>query len=125
MFVPAFAFAWWLASLQPTKVAVAHAPTASDDADTREDGSPLSNPNPAQPLPGAGEWDGERVKPKIVTPSIVRAAQGFLDLPMGDERFVAMDDKRYVFVLEWHYHPPGFVGAPSGWHKGVTVYEIR
>jgi hypothetical protein len=46
-------------------------------------------------------------------------------LPMGDERFVAIDGHRYVFVLERHYHPPGFVGAPNGWHKGVTVYELR
>ena len=33
--------------------------------------------------------------------------------------------KRYVFVLERHYHPPGFVGGPTGYHKGVTVYEFR
>jgi hypothetical protein len=75
--------------------------------------------------PIEGEWDGERVMLKIVTPAIVQVAQGLLDLPLGDERFVGIDGHRYVFVLERHYHPPGFVGAPTGWHKGVTVYELR
>jgi hypothetical protein len=56
---------------------------------------------------------------------MVRVAQGFLDLPMGAERFATVGGRRYVFVLEPHYHPPGFVGAPNGYHKGVTMYELR
>jgi hypothetical protein len=51
-------------------------------------------------------------------------AQSFLDLPMGAERTATIDGHQYVFVLELHYHPPGFVGAPNGWHKGVTLYEL-
>jgi hypothetical protein len=44
---------------------------------------------------------------------------------MGAERVAEILGQRYIFVLERHYHPPGFVGAPSGWHKGVTAYELR
>ena len=65
------------------------------------------------------------MKLKLVTPEIVSVAQSYLDLPMGAERYVTLEGKRYVFVLEQHYHPPGFVGAPKGWHKGVTVYELH
>lgn len=68
---------------------------------------------------------GRRVAVKLVTPEIVRMARTFLDLPMGAERSADIDGKRYVFVLERHYHPPGFVGGPTGYHKGVTVYEFR
>jgi hypothetical protein len=72
-----------------------------------------------------GDTSGERVKVKIITPDMVRVAQKFVNLPMGTERYATVDGKRYVFVLEQHYHPPGFVGAPTGWHKGVTMYELR
>ena len=128
LFVPAFAFAWWLASLQPTRVPVA-APQVSPDAVEAEetagdDGAPpATEPPPSVPV-ADGPWEGERLKPKVLTPTIVRTAHGFLDLPMGDERFVEIDGTRYVFRVEHHYHPPGFVGGPTGWHKGVTVYEI-
>ncbi len=67
----------------------------------------------------------ERVRPKWVTPAMVAAAQRFINLPMGSERYVVVDGKTYVCVLERHYHPPGFVGAPTGYHKGVTLYELR
>jgi hypothetical protein len=78
-------------------------------------------------LGGSAHLDasGERVKPKLVTPALVNAAHAYLDLPMGAERYETLDGKRYVFVLELHYHPPGFVGGPNGWHKGVTVYEVH
>jgi hypothetical protein len=52
-------------------------------------------------------------------------ARSFLDLPMGAEREAEVNGVQCVFVLEWHYHPPGFHGGPNGWHKGVTVYERR
>jgi hypothetical protein len=73
----------------------------------------------------AGDTSGERVTLKVVTPEIVRTARTFLDLPMGAERSATIDGRRYIFVLEHHYHPPGFVGGPHGWHKGVTVYGVR
>ena len=68
--------------------------------------------------------------PKLVTPEMIRVAQTFLDLPMGTERFATVGGRHYVFVLERHYHPPGFIGEdgrpkPTGYHKGVTMYELR
>jgi len=67
----------------------------------------------------------ERVKPKLVSPAMVAAAESFINLPMGSERYATVGGKRYVFVLEQHYHPPGYVGGPTGYHKGVTMYELR
>ncbi|HEY8086882.1 MAG TPA: hypothetical protein VIF09_03535 [Polyangiaceae bacterium] len=105
MLVPTIAFAFWVASLPAAQPAMSLdgllAETAHLDA------------------------TGERVKLKLVTPELVTAAEAYLDLPMGAERFLTMHGKRYVFVLEQHYHPPGFVGAPNGFHKGVTVYELH
>ncbi len=45
--------------------------------------------------------------------------------PIGTEQKMTVDGRPLVFVLQWHYHPPGFVGAPTGKHKGVTVFEER
>lgn len=72
----------------------------------------------------------ERVKPKLVTPALVDAAEAFLAASgkravVGSERYESVEGRPYVLVVEWHYHPPGYVGAPMGWHKGVTVYELR
>jgi hypothetical protein len=103
MFVPALAFAWVLASFSP-----AQPPLSADALEAQIE-----------------DTSGERVLPKLVTPELVRVAQTFLDLPLGAERFATVAGQRYVFVLELHYHPPGYVGAPSGHHKGVTVYELR
>lgn len=105
MLFPTMAFALWMVAL-PT----AQPPVSLDGL-----------------LAGSERLDtwGERVKLKLVTPEIVSVAQSYLDLPMGAERYVTLEGKRYVFVLELHYHPPGFVGAPNGWHKGVTVYELH
>jgi hypothetical protein len=137
MLVPAIAFAWWLVSLPtfPLQPASSHgrvgrAERASLEARVRggatAEDSLAGATEPAKASAAIdGEWSGERVMLKVVTPEIVRVAQGLLDLPMGDERFVGIDGHKYVFVLERHYHPPGFVGAPNGWHKGVTVYELR
>jgi hypothetical protein len=92
----------------------------------------LSSFSPAQPLLSfdglqahLDDTSGERVKVKFVTPDMVRVAQRFINYPMGTEKFATVDGHRYVFVLERHYHPPGFVGAPTGYHKGVTMYELH
>ena len=66
-----------------------------------------------------------RVSLKDVTPEVVRLAWSFIDLPMGSERQLDVNGRHCVFVVEPHYHPPGFVGGPQGWHKGVSVYELR
>jgi hypothetical protein len=85
----------------------------------------VTTDEPAPPPIAAPPAEEERVKLKLVTTEIVNVAETFLDLPIGTERFVTLGDHRYVFVLEWHYHPPGYPGAPTGWHHGVTVYELR
>jgi hypothetical protein len=100
--LPAIAFAWVLTTFSPAQPAVSFGALRAHLDDTA----------------------GERVKCKLVTPGMVREAQKFLDFPMGTEKFATVDGKRYVFVLERHYHPPGFVGAPTGYHKGVTMYEL-
>ncbi len=118
MMVPAIAFASWFASLPAglpyaetvNEAAVDSASAAADQAGAYTDESYES---------------AERVKPKLVNPAMVAAAQSFINLPMGSERYATVNGKRYVFVLEQHYHPPGYVGGPTGYHKGVTMYELR
>lgn len=148
MLVPAMAFAWWVVSMSVpaphgdatpgTLVARGRTPIQDkaesaqiaerDTREPRQDGEdPAAPPEAADPQAPADPADneGQRVPVKLVTPAIVRVARTFLDLPMGAERQVDVDGRRYVFVLERHYHPPGFVGGPTGYHKGVTVYEFR
>lgn len=143
MLLPAIAFTWWLMS-QPTDpahaipsrtVAGAVAAVVASGSERRPSGPTVdvAPPPPADATdpPAAGATDpsegpGERVLYRgIITPEIARMARSFLDLPMGSERFADVEGQRFVFVLERHYHPPGFVGAPTGWHKGVTVYALR
>jgi hypothetical protein len=134
MFVPAMAFAWWLVAMPVRSTAVTtRAVPRSDDtaeteatlepnADVQDDRNTPDESAPTEPT----ETTGERVKLRgTITPEIVRLAQSFLDLPMGTERAVDAAGRHLVFVLEWHYHPPGHVGGPKGWHKGVTVYERK
>ena len=146
MLVPAMAFAWCVVSMSAP---APHAETASStsaartkppaqasaenvasaEADPQAQQLDRDDPGPAQepadPQPPAEAVESRRVPVKLVTPAIVRVARTFLDLPMGAERSVEVEGRRYVFVLERHYHPPGFVGGPIGYHKGVTVYEFR
>ena len=133
MLVPAMAFAWWLVSMPSAarhpsaagdeSASAAQAATQTHQQDTQDQGGA------ADPTTGSAESEestsGERVPVKLVTPEIVRVAKSFLDLPMGAERAVVLSGRRYVFVLERHFHPANFVGGPHGWHKGVTVYEMK
>jgi hypothetical protein len=112
MMVPAIAFACWFASLP------AQEPFASILDDTVDEASAPDGTDEAVET-------AERVKPKLVSPAMVAAAESFINLPMGSERYASVNGKRYVFVLEQHYHPPGYVGGPTGYHKGVTMYELR
>jgi hypothetical protein len=138
MLVPAIAFAGWLVSMStPAPHAAKMARVTSYEAtppaeavtdpqsDTEDDSSPAEPATVGADPEEAPSAAGQRVSVKLVTPELVRLARSFLDLPMGAERPVSVDGRRYVFVLEHHYHPPGFVGGPNGWHKGVTVYELR
>jgi hypothetical protein len=98
----------------------------SQDRVQIDDGTGRPSAMVADGQPGETEQTStERVKIRgPLSPKIIRIAQGLLDLPMGTEFVATVDGRRCVFVLELHYHPPGFVGAPTGWHKGVTVYEL-
>jgi hypothetical protein len=134
MLVPAMTFAWWLVSMStaPHREAVsdesaptAEATTQTQQQDTEDETAPAEQATEGSASDEADDTTGQRVPVKTVTTGIVRVAKTFLDLPMGAERSVSIDGRRYVFVLERHYHPPGFVGGPHGFHKGVTVYELR
>lgn len=111
MIAPALVAAWWLVSFSPA---------APFPADPR-----VSDVASLDAEPAVHERTEQRVKPKLVTPALVSAAEELLNLPMGAEQYETINGTRYVFVLERHYHPPGFVGAPNGWHKGVTVYRVE
>ncbi len=109
MMVPAIACTWWFSSMSPLgTLPPTPPPLEASSADSHA-------------APGIAR----RVKPKLVTPAMIAAAQRYIKLPMGSERFATVGGKDYVFVLEHHYHPPGFVGGPVGDHKGVTMYELR
>jgi hypothetical protein len=119
MMVPALAFAWWFAAV-PAQDSVAAAQPAQE-IPSMEQAPKMDAPpgwHETGPTPG-------RMKVKLVSPAMVQMAEKFVKLPLGSERYATVDGKRYVFVLERHYHPPGFQGAPNGWHKGVTMYELK
>jgi hypothetical protein len=111
--VPAIAFASWFAALPVQQPYTQTLDESNVDGTAADDGTDEAYEN------------AERVKPKLVNPAMVAAAQSFINLPMGSERYATVNGKRYVFVLEQHYHPPGYVGGPTGYHKGVTMYELR
>jgi hypothetical protein len=114
MMVPAIAFAWCFSCASP--------PPATLLQQTPEPSPREAVVAPSRPAPAA---ERQRVKVKLVTPAMIAVAQRFIKLPMGSERYASVGGKDYVFVLEHHYHPPGFVGGPVGDHKGVTMYELR
>jgi hypothetical protein len=71
----------------------------------------------------------ELVVLKLVSPAIVDASERWLKeyyhSPIGTRQQVTVEGRPLVFILQWHYHPPGFVGGPTGKHRGVTVFEER
>lgn len=64
---------------------------------------------------------------KVLTPEIIDASEHWLhevyDSPVGTRQTVVVEGRPLLFILQWHYHPPGYVGGPTGKHKGVTVFE--
>jgi hypothetical protein len=116
MMVPAIAFACWFVALPSRE------PFASWLDESAAVAGSASSDDASETGTAAPE---ERVKPKLVSPAMVAAAESFIQLPMGSERYATVGGRRYVFVLEQHYHPPGYVGGPTGYHKGVTMYEVR
>lgn len=52
-------------------------------------------------------------------------AKELLSNKMGEEFKFNIAGVDYFARLEPHYHPPGYVGGPNGWHKGVSVYVSK
>jgi hypothetical protein len=73
-------------------------------------------------LPGSPP-DGYRFLHGAVPPQAVREAQSLLAGDYGTETPFEINGKMYMARVEPHYHPPGYKFGPTGWHKGVTVYE--
>jgi hypothetical protein len=128
MLVPAMAFAWCVISAQTgaaepqsaLRVEPAHAETSTASGRPR-----AAFEGPRSPAPTRSR-NGERIPIRTAIPAeVIAYAKTLVNLPMGAEQVATIGGTRYVFVLERHYHPPGFVGAPSGWHKGVTAYLLR
>jgi hypothetical protein len=119
MLVVAMAFAWCVISAE--KPGKDPAPRVEAPVTA----SPASNAE-AQAAVGTPTADGVRTPIRSAIPAeVIAFAKTLVNLPMGSEQVEEIDGQRYVFVLERHYHPPGFVGAPVGWHKGVTAYELH
>jgi hypothetical protein len=113
MLIPAMAFGWYVMSAQ-AEVARTEAASAQRQA------ALVAPPTPPT-------LDGEQLEPirKAVPPAVIDMAKTLVNLPMGAHQVEEIAGQKYVFILERHYHPPGFVGAPNGWHKGVTAYALR
>jgi hypothetical protein len=118
MLVVAMAFAWCVISAEkPAKDPVPREASVT--------ANPIANPEP-QATVGTPTPAGLRTPIRSAIPAdVIAFAKTLVNLPMGSEQVEEIDGQRYVFVLEQHYHPPGFVGAPVGWHKGVTAYELH
>ena len=116
MLVVAMAFGWCVISAQ----------SAEKDQATRGEAPMTASPHAKAGLGPVAPIRGERTPIRTAIPAdVIAFARTLVNMPMGTEQVEAIDGQRYVFVLERHYHPPGFVGAPSGWHKGVTAYELH
>ena len=70
----------------------------------------------------------QRLTNRELTPAIIEAAKGLLrelyPLDLGAESEVEIDGRRYVGVLERHYHPPESGLKPVGAHKGISMFRV-
>ena len=105
MLVVAMAFAWCVISADGEKV---HGLRASRDRTPRPR---LRSSRPPR----------SRARTPIrsaIPAEVIAFAKTLVNLPMGTEQVEEIDGQRYVFVLERHYHPQGFVGAPDRLAQG-------
>jgi hypothetical protein len=138
MLIPAMAFAWCVVSLPPSPdpaAAIRVARAAPAESTNAQD--PTTPDSPAVDADADDDTDQHATEPAEERPhertpirgplplAVITFAKTLVNLPMGAEQIAEIDGQRYVFVLERHYHPPGFVGAPVGWHKGVTAFELQ
>jgi hypothetical protein len=117
MLIPAMAFAWCVISAEAETAARTGAATVSS---AHRQAALVALPTP----PTLAGQQLAPIRTAIPAP-VIDMARTLVNLPMGAQHVETIDGQKYVFVLERHYHPPGFVGAPSGWHKGVTAYELK
>ena len=90
-------------------------------------------PSPDEQQPILSAASTEDISPqkfvvvKVLTPELKDASERWLkefyNAPVGTRQRVVVDGKPLLFILQWHFHPAGYVGAPNGKHKGVTVFE--
>ena len=106
MLVPTMAFAMWMVSLP-----AAHPPMTLDGLQAASDSARRGG--------RAREAEARDARARR------HRRRASSRSPWAPSATPTLHGKRYVFVLERHYHPDGFVGAPNGWHKGVTVYRLR
>jgi hypothetical protein len=116
MLVVAMAFGWCVISAQ----------TAEKPHGARAAAPGIASPQAQTALEPTAPAPGTRTPIRSAIPAdVIAFAKTLVNLPMGAEQVETIDGQRYVFVLEHHFHPQGFVGAPNGWHKGVTAYELH
>jgi hypothetical protein len=73
-------------------------------------------------LPGSPPAGYETVHKQLPLEAVTMAKH-LLGGEYGTETPFEVNGRHFMARVEPHYHPPGFVGGPNGWHKGVTVYE--
>lgn len=70
----------------------------------------------------------KRLVDSEVTPSITAAAKKIRDAhwqdPIGSQFPFEADGKKYVGLIEQHYHPPGGGLRPWGYHHGVSIFRV-
>lgn len=70
----------------------------------------------------------KRILDSEVTASITAAAKKIRDAhwqePIGSQFPFEADGKKYVGLIEQHYHPPGGALKPWGPHHGVSVFRV-
>lgn len=92
---------------------------AAERAPTSSSASPA--PGQRRPVP-AGYRPARRP-----TPAVVAKANGLLrsSHPIGTHIPLTLDDKNYLFAVEWHKHAATDPVPESlkRWHRGITVYE--
>jgi hypothetical protein len=60
--------------------------------------------------------------------AVLSTARSFIDknvkanTPIGHQEFSTINGKKYLFIVEPHYHEPGGKTKPWGWHHGATVF---
>jgi hypothetical protein len=69
--------------------------------------------------------DGYHYMRGKVPPEAVQEAWSLISGAYGTETPFQVDGKQYMARVEPHYHSPESGRRPTGWHKGVTVYEAN